>query len=122
MATAQEAVLPNQACGLIPSAAARVTFAVPMVRGMPVTRDTTRRGNMSQLLERLASVLGALDSASPEEQDAAEVAMTPFLKRVAYRRIPFGSQQQTLLLAEFDRDRATVAEFLRYTEHPAIRQ
>ncbi len=77
---------------------------------------------MSQLLERLASVLGALDSASPEEQDAAEVAMTPFLKRVAYRRIPFGSQQQTLLLAEFDRDRATVAEFLRYTEHPAIRQ
>ena len=76
----------------------------------------------SSRLERLSRVLQELENAPPEEQEAAEGMMEPFLKRIAYRRMPFGSQQQALLIAECERDRALVAEFLHYSEHPAIRQ
>jgi hypothetical protein len=77
---------------------------------------------MSQLLKRLASGLQALENAAPEEHDAAETAMTPFLKKLAYRRIPLGTQQQILVSAEVSRDRATVAEFAQYSNEPSIRK
>src|SRR5579859_1454526 len=98
------------------------SFGIPSGKRIrKVTVDRTRMANMSQLLERLSCVLRELEDAAPPEQERAAEMAEPFLKRVAYRRIPFGSQQQALLIAESERDRALVAEFLQYSEHPAIR-
>lgn len=87
-----------------------------------MTVNPARGKSMSRLLKRLASVLQALDDAPHTEQEAAELEIIPFLKRVAYRRMPLGTQQQGLVFAEAMRDRATVAEFAEYSSEPSIRQ
>jgi hypothetical protein len=89
-----------------------------------LNRNNIRKPNgefVSELLERLADVLRALENAPPGEQGAAEGMMEPFMKKIECPRIPLGSQQRILLTAEAERDRATVAEFGLYSEHPSIR-